>query len=403
MAEVGFPPGVVNIVPGPGRDRRRAPRPSTRASRKIAFTGSTAVGRRIVQASAGNLKRVQLELGGKGANIVFADADLDAAVNGSAFAIFHNQGQACIAGSRLILHETIADEFLDRFIALAASIRLGDPLDPATEMGPLTSAGHRDRVLALRRRSRASEGGEVLTGGTRAGRPGAGRRAATSGRRSSAPTARSRVCQEEVFGPFVTVTTFRSDEEAIAIANGVEYGLGGGLWTRDLSAPTGSRAAIRAGMVWINCLQARQPGLAVRRRRPVGLRPRDGLRGDARVHRGQVGLGQRRRRHPAVVPAALRMPIAMEPSPTTRCPAGSSSAVGAFDRVPDELDRLGRAAAAAHRRPLRPDLVAERLAGAARRAGRRRRSARSAPHVPIEARRGGPRAGPRRSARRWRS
>ena len=115
---------------------------------KIAFTGSTATGRRIVEASKGNLKRIQLELGGKGANIVFEDANLDAAVNGAAWAIFHNQGQACIAGSRLILHKDIADQFLERFIALAKSIRLGDPMDPETEMGPLTSALHRDRVLA---------------------------------------------------------------------------------------------------------------------------------------------------------------------------------------------------------------------------------------------------------------
>ena len=144
----------------PARGRQHRPRSGPVAGehlaahpgvRKIAFTGSTAVGRRIVEPSAGNVKRVQLELGGKGANIVFADADLEAAVNGSAFAIFHNQGQACIAGSRLILHESIADDFLGRFVALAESIRLGDPLDPATEMGPLTSAGHRDRVLATSR------------------------------------------------------------------------------------------------------------------------------------------------------------------------------------------------------------------------------------------------------------
>src|SRR5439155_24030206 len=113
-----------------------------------AFTGSTATGRRIVQASAGNLKKIQLELGGKGANIVFDDANLVAAVNGSAWAIFHNQGQACIAGSRLILHERIAAAFFDTFIPLAKSIRLGDPLDAATEMGPLTSQLHRDRVLS---------------------------------------------------------------------------------------------------------------------------------------------------------------------------------------------------------------------------------------------------------------
>jgi acyl-CoA reductase-like NAD-dependent aldehyde dehydrogenase len=257
MAEVGIPPGVVNIVPGPGRTAgdHLARHPDVR---KIAFTGSTAVGRRIVEASAGNLKRVQLELGGKGANIVFADADLDAAVDGSAFAIFHNQGQACIAGSRLILHESIAAEFLDGFVALAASIRIGDPLDPATEMGPLTSAGHRDRVLgyvatALR------DGGEVLTGGTAPDDPGLARGfyirpTVVRVDRSSAVT------REEVFGPFVSVTTFRGDEEAVAIANEGEYGLGGGLWTRDLSRAHHVASRIRAGMVWVNAYKRVNPG-----------------------------------------------------------------------------------------------------------------------------------------------
>lgn len=257
MTEVGIPPGVVNIVPGPGRTvgDHLARHPDVR---KIAFTGSTEVGRRIVEASAGNVKRVQLELGGKGANIVFEDADLAAAVNGSAFAIFHNQGQACIAGSRLILHEAIADAFIERFVALAESIRLGDPLDPATEMGPLTSGGHRDRVLAYVDIARA-EGGEVLTGGT-----------APTGAEFDAgfyfrPTVvradpGSRVCREEVFGPFVTVSTFRTDEEALAIANGVEYGLGGGLWTRDLSRAHRVAQALRAGMVWINSYKRVNPG-----------------------------------------------------------------------------------------------------------------------------------------------
>src|SRR5689334_11615414 len=147
MAEAGLPDGVVNVVPGLGSVAGQY-LAEHEAIAKIAFTGSTATGRRIVQASAGNLKKVQLELGGKGANIVFDDADLTAAMNGSAWAIFHNQGQACIAGSRLLLHEAIAEEFLDRFTSLARSIRLGNPLDPATEMGPLTSVEHRDRVLA---------------------------------------------------------------------------------------------------------------------------------------------------------------------------------------------------------------------------------------------------------------
>ena len=177
---------------------------------------------------------MQLELGGKGANIVFADANLTAAVNGSAFAIFHNQGQACIAGSRLVLHESIADEFLERFLALARSIRLGNPLDPTTEMGPLTSPMHRDRVLSLRQ-GRAST--RAARSSSAARRPTTRRwpRAATSSPRSCEPTRRRGSCQEEVFGPFVTVSTFATDDEALAIANGTDYGLGGGLWTSDLS------------------------------------------------------------------------------------------------------------------------------------------------------------------------
>ena len=257
MAEVGFPPGVVNVIPGPGATSgaHLAAHPDVA---KIAFTGSTAVGREIVRASAGNLKRVQLELGGKGANIVFADADLDAAVNGSAFAIFHNQGQACIAGSRLILHERIADEFIHRFVELADSIRLGDPLDQATEMGPLTSARHRDRVLDYVAVAR-DEGDEILAGGTAPDDP-----ALANGFYIRPTVVRadigSRVCQEEVFGPFVTVTTFQSDEEAIALANGVEYGLGGGLWTRDLQRAHRVAQAIRSGMVWINAYKRVSPG-----------------------------------------------------------------------------------------------------------------------------------------------
>ena len=143
MMEVGFPAGVVNIVTGYGATvgQRLSEHPDIG---KISFTGSTAVGRSIVKASAGNLKKVQLELGGKGPNIVFEDANIPAAVGGSAFAIFHNQGQACIAGSRLLLQETIADEFLDKFLTLAASIRIGDPRDPTTEMGPLTSRMHQE-------------------------------------------------------------------------------------------------------------------------------------------------------------------------------------------------------------------------------------------------------------------
>lgn len=257
MAEVGFPEGVVNIVPGYGSTagQRLAEHEGVH---KIAFTGSTATGRKIVQASAGNLKRVQLELGGKGANIVFEDANLKAAINGSAFAIFHNQGQACIAGSRLLLHERIADEFLDGFLALAKSIRLGNPLDSKTEMGPLTSAQHRDRVQTYCQVAH-QEGGEILTGGKPPDDP-----ALAKGYYMQPTVVRAqpqdRVCMEEVFGPFVSVSTFKNDEEVIAIANRTPYGLGGGLWTRDLQRAHRVASHMVAGMVWINCYKRVNPG-----------------------------------------------------------------------------------------------------------------------------------------------
>lgn len=257
MAEVGFPDGVVNIVPGLGNVAGQYIAEHTGIA-KVAFTGSTAVGRRIVQASAGNLKRVQVELGGKGANIVFGDADITVAVNGSAFAIFHNQGQACIAGSRLVLHESIADEFLEKFTALATSIRLGNPLDPTTEMGPLTSAMHKERVMGYCQIAR-EQGGEILIGGKSPDRAdlAAGYYVEPTVVKAK-PT--DRVSQEEVFGPFVTVTTFKTDEEALEIANGTEYGLGGGLWTRDLQRAHQVAAAMKSGMVWINCYKRFNPG-----------------------------------------------------------------------------------------------------------------------------------------------
>jgi acyl-CoA reductase-like NAD-dependent aldehyde dehydrogenase len=257
IGDVGFPKGVVNIVPGFGNAAGQyiAEHPGID---KVSFTGSTATGRKIVQASAGNLKRVQLELGGKGANIVFADANVDAAVGGSAFAIFHNQGQACIAGSRLVLHESIADEFTEKFLRLASSIKLGDPLDPATEMGPLTSAQHRDRVLRYCEVA-VEQGGKVLLGGRAPDRKELAKGCYVE------PTvvrakATDRVSLEEVFGPFVTVTTFKTDEEALAIANGTEYGLGGGLWTSNLQRAHRFAAAMRSGMVWINCYKRVNPG-----------------------------------------------------------------------------------------------------------------------------------------------
>jgi acyl-CoA reductase-like NAD-dependent aldehyde dehydrogenase len=255
--EVGFPPGVINVVPGFGHIAGQY-LAEHKGVDKISFTGSTATGRKIVQASAGNLKRVQLELGGKGANIVFDDADLTNAVNGSAFAIFHNQGQACIAGSRLLLHEKIADRFLEHFLKLAASIRLGDPLDPKTEMGPLTSKMHQERVLNFCKVAQ-SQGGEILLGGKP---PAAAELQAGYFVEPTVVRAKldDRVCQEEVFGPFVTVSTFKDDAEVLAMANNTTYGLGGGLWTSNLQRAHVMARNMEAGMVWINCYKRFHPG-----------------------------------------------------------------------------------------------------------------------------------------------
>ena len=255
--DVGFPPGVINILPGLGAVAGEHLARHMGVD-KIAFTGSTPVGRKIVASSATNLKRVQLELGGKGANIVFDDAPLDAAVGGSAFAIFHNQGQACIAGSRLLLHEKIADEFMEKFLKLTKSIKLGNPLDPQTEMGPLTSAGHRDKVLSFVQVTK-EQGGKILTGGKAPATPDLAKGYYVEPTVVEAKPS-DRVCQEEVFGPFVAVTRFKDEAEVMEIANGVVYGLGGGLWTNSLQRAHRVASQIRTGMVWVNCYKRVSPG-----------------------------------------------------------------------------------------------------------------------------------------------
>lgn len=254
--EVGFPPGVINVVTGYGHTAgaRIAEHPGIG---KISFTGSTDTGRSIVRASAGNLKKVQLELGGKGPNIVFEDAHIPAAVGGAAFAIFHNQGQACIAGSRLMLHESIADEFLEKFVGLAKSIRLGDPMSAETEMGPLTSKLHLDRVMAYVDVAK-EQGGEILCGGKAPDAP-----ELADGYFIEPTIVRAkptdRISKEEVFGPFVTVTTFKDDAEALAEANSTAYGLGSGLWTNNLTRAHHFADSIKAGMVWINSYKRVHP------------------------------------------------------------------------------------------------------------------------------------------------
>jgi len=255
--DAGFPAGAVNVVPGKGSIAGAALARHPGVD-KICFTGSVEVGQRIMREAATNLKRPLLELGGKGPNIIFDDADLDAAVQGSLFAAFHNQGQACIAGSRILLHEAIWDKFLKAFVPRIKSLRIGNPLDETTQMGPLTSKDHQKRVLAYVDVAK-EEGGEILYGGKRPDGAETSRGYYVLPTLVRAENPKMRICQEEVFGPFITVTPFSDEDEALAIANGVPYGLGAGLWTKDLRRAHGIAGALRAGMVWVNSYKLVDP------------------------------------------------------------------------------------------------------------------------------------------------
>ncbi|HEX5725869.1 MAG TPA: aldehyde dehydrogenase family protein [Longimicrobiaceae bacterium] len=247
--EAGLPPGVLNVVPGYGETAGAALVRHPDVD-KIAFTGSTAVGKIIQREAAGTLKRVSLELGGKSPNIVLADADIDAAVRGAASAIFYNTGQACTAGSRLLVEEKVRDELVEKLVKRAAGMSPGDPLDPKCRMGPLVSQEQLDRVLGYIEQGKA-EGAELVAGGDRA---------EVDGKRGYFlnPTIFDRVtpemtiAREEIFGPVLAITTFRDLEEAVELGNRTEYGLAAAVWTRDVAKAHRVAHALRAGTVWIN-------------------------------------------------------------------------------------------------------------------------------------------------------
>ncbi len=248
--EVGLPPGVVNIVPGYGTDAGEAlvRHPDVN---KIAFTGSTAVGKKIMQLASGNLKRVTLECGGKSANIILEDANLDIAVDGSLYGMFYHSGQCCEAATRLYVHEKIYDDFLSSLVEKSAKMVVGDPSDPATDIGPLISKTQRDKVLGYIE-SGKKEGSEVLLGG---GIPSATK---LSGGNFVEPTIfagvdnKSKIVQEEIFGPVLVVNKFHSDDEAIVLANDSEYGLAAGVWSSDIERAKRVAVKLEAGTVWIN-------------------------------------------------------------------------------------------------------------------------------------------------------
>ena len=244
--EAGFPPGVLNVVPGFGKTAGQALVDHPDVD-KVTFTGSPGVGRQILRSAAGNLKRVTLELGGKSANVIFPDADLDAAVKAAGSGIFFNAGQVCSAGSRILVHEKIHDEVVERLAARASMIRLGDPKDSATAMGPLISAGQMKRVLDYIEVGK-NEGARIAAGGTRHGDTGY----------FVNPTIFTevehdmRISQEEIFGPVAAVLRFKDDEDAIRLANGTSYGLAAGVWTTDIGRGHRFAKRLKAGTVWVN-------------------------------------------------------------------------------------------------------------------------------------------------------
>ncbi|MBR1154879.1 aldehyde dehydrogenase family protein [Bradyrhizobium sp. JYMT SZCCT0428] len=257
--EAGIPPGVVNVVPGYG-ETAGAALSSHSGVDKVAFTGSHVTGQAIVRASAGNLKRVSLELGGKSPDIVFADADLDAAVPGAAMAVFANSGQICSAGTRLFVEHKIYDEFVGRVAEFGKKLQVGNGLDPNTQIGPLVSAEQMKRVSGYLSIGQ-QEGAKALTGGT----------PLTEGALSKgyfvAPTVfanvqdNMRIAQEEIFGPVISAISFKDTDELIARANATTFGLGSGVWTTNVSKAHQVAKSLRAGSVWVNCYQAMDPAV----------------------------------------------------------------------------------------------------------------------------------------------
>jgi phenylacetaldehyde dehydrogenase len=247
MAEAGLPDGVVNVVTGYGETAGAALAAHADVD-KIAFTGSTSVGRLIATAATGNLKKVSLELGGKSPDIVFADADRPAAITGVAGAVFFNQGECCVAGTRLYVQESCYDEVVAGVAEIAKSIQVGDGLDLDTQMGPLVSAEQLATVTGYIESGRA-DGAEILSGGARRGERGY----------FVEPTVISktrpdmRVVDEEIFGPVLVAAPFRDVDDVVAMANNTPYGLGAGIWTDDLSTAHTLAKRLRAGTVYVNC------------------------------------------------------------------------------------------------------------------------------------------------------
>ena len=247
IQEAGFPDGVVNIVPGYGETAGAALAAHMDVD-KIAFTGSTEVGKLIIHAAAGNLKKVSLELGGKSPNIVMDDADLESAIPGASMAIFFNQGQCCCAGSRLFVEKKVFDKVVDGISQAATKIRVRPGLDPESDLGPLVSEEQLNRVCGYLE-SGVKEGAKAVVGGSREGDKGYFVKPTVLVNTND----KMKVVQEEIFGPVVTATPFSEMSEIITRANDTVYGLAAGVWTRDVKKAHAIASKLKAGTVWINC------------------------------------------------------------------------------------------------------------------------------------------------------
>jgi len=252
--EAGFPNGVFNVVAGFGPEAGAA-LVEHRDIAKITFTGSDATGARIYQVAAKGLKRVSLELGGKSPNIVFADADLDAAAAGAVSGIFAATGQTCVAGSRLLVQNSVRDEFTEKLLAIAKTAKIGDPMQPDTNIGPVTTAPQYQKILDYIAIARG-EGARCLFGGGPAEGPG------LTGGQFVQPTIftdvtnQMRIAQEEVFGPVLSIIGFEDEAQAVDIGNDVIYGLAAGVWTKDIARAIRMSKALKAGTVWVNTYRA---------------------------------------------------------------------------------------------------------------------------------------------------
>ena len=257
LAEAGLPPGAFQVVPGPGPvvGKAMAEHPGID---KISFTGETETGKAILRSAAGTVKRVSMELGGKSPNVVFADADLDAAAKGAINAIFYGKGELCSAGSRLLVQESIHDALMEKVVERAKKMAPGDPLDPKTRLGALVSEKQRDTVAGYVAKGE-SEGARLVAGGKRVAVNGKGaffEATVFDGVRPEMTIAR-----EEIFGPVLATLTFKDDDDAVAIGNSTIYGLAAAVWSRDVKKAIRAAKALKAGTVWINAYNLYDPGL----------------------------------------------------------------------------------------------------------------------------------------------